>query len=402
LDLGAGSYAVTVTDLSGCTAIVNVVIKDNCGGLAAFKQSLEVMQVPCDKGNTSYCVDLDFIDFVTNYTVTDNGAPYKGKFEPCSILNTYEYILEGVEGVDGLTLEYWKVGKQTYSGTFEDMKDLLSKMNTWDPTGKWNYDAITQSIYAEGNNSGKYGEMRIKDTAIDQSWLININQYATPQGLKLNVSMGNHSFVMKHKTLAYQDTMQFVIACTQPNVIDINMEVGEQQYFDLSTTELVGTKCAISATYVEATNPVADITFTKKGDAIRGVEGMQIGIETVKYSMCDEYGICDTSTVRIIVRARKAADVTPEAVDTEIKVFNGFSPNGDGINDAFLIKGIEYYPKSTLSIYNRWGNMVYKIDAYKNDWKGTWNNTELPDGTYFYNLNDGKGNSFNGYLQLER
>jgi len=62
----------------------------------------------------------------------------------------------------------------------------------------------------------------------------------------------------------------------------------------------------------------------------------------------------------------------------------GFSPNEDGKNDLFIIHGIEAYPNNTLTIYNRWGNIVYTKDNYLNTWEGNSNNGKtLPDATYF-------------------
>ncbi|MES2808611.1 MAG: gliding motility-associated C-terminal domain-containing protein [Bacteroidota bacterium] len=59
---------------------------------------------------------------------------------------------------------------------------------------------------------------------------------------------------------------------------------------------------------------------------------------------------------------------------------NVVTPNGDGINDEFIIPGINNYPGSKLSIYNRWGNEVYHSDQYANNWAGA----GLSDGTYYY------------------
>ncbi|WP_405223940.1 Ig-like domain-containing protein [Dokdonia sp. Asnod1-B02] len=88
------------------------------------------------------------------------------------------------------------------------------------------------------------------------------------------------------------------------------------------------------------------------------------------------------------------ADITPSC----IKVFNEFSPNGDGFNDTFTIRCIESYPENNLKIYNRAGNMVYEMDGYANVWRGTSTsngtvneNDGLPSSTYYYilDLNDG-------------
>lgn len=61
---------------------------------------------------------------------------------------------------------------------------------------------------------------------------------------------------------------------------------------------------------------------------------------------------------------------------------NLFSPNGDGVNDTFEIRGLELYAESEISIVNRLGNEVFKATNYKNNWTGE----GLNEGTYFYVL----------------
>lgn len=75
----------------------------------------------------------------------------------------------------------------------------------------------------------------------------------------------------------------------------------------------------------------------------------------------------------------------------------GFSPNGDGINDLFVIRGIDNYPANKLLIYNRWGNKVFEASPYHNTWDGksmygiVTSGDVLPIGTYFYLLDLGIG-----------
>jgi gliding motility-associated-like protein len=50
-------------------------------------------------------------------------------------------------------------------------------------------------------------------------------------------------------------------------------------------------------------------------------------------------------------------------------VHNAFSPNGDGINEKFVIDNIDdtvCYPDNTVEIYNRWGVLVYETKGYNN------------------------------------
>jgi len=64
---------------------------------------------------------------------------------------------------------------------------------------------------------------------------------------------------------------------------------------------------------------------------------------------------------------------------------NAFSPDGDGINDFFTIKG-QGVEEMELEIYNRWGQMVYKSDDLALSWNGEFRGKEVPLGTYVYQV----------------
>jgi gliding motility-associated-like protein/uncharacterized repeat protein (TIGR01451 family) len=94
---------------------------------------------------------------------------------------------------------------------------------------------------------------------------------------------------------------------------------------------------------------------------------------------------------------------------TDFFIPEGFSPNGDGTNDLFVIRGILNYPANTFVIYNRWGNKVFEASPYKNTWDGRSmfglrvGGDELPVGTYFYVLDLKNGSSiFKGTIYLNR
>ena len=72
---------------------------------------------------------------------------------------------------------------------------------------------------------------------------------------------------------------------------------------------------------------------------------------------------------------------------------NTFSPNGDGVNDRWVIKSLESYPGATIEIYNRYGQVVYKATVYdpNNAWDGTLNGSPLPLATYYYIIDPKNG-----------
>ncbi|WGH76588.1 gliding motility-associated C-terminal domain-containing protein [Tenacibaculum tangerinum] len=93
-----------------------------------------------------------------------------------------------------------------------------------------------------------------------------------------------------------------------------------------------------------------------------------------------------------------------------LEIFNEFTPNGDGIDETFVINCIEQYPNNTLEVYNRWGNLVFKTKGYRNDWNGFANvkavlntGSDLPVGTYYYVLDLGDNSKPRvGWLYIHR
>lgn len=67
-----------------------------------------------------------------------------------------------------------------------------------------------------------------------------------------------------------------------------------------------------------------------------------------------------------------------------MKIPNGITPNEDGFNDVFEIQNISCCNQVSIQVFNRWGNVVFTDEDYKNDWKGTnQDGQKLVQGTYF-------------------
>jgi len=102
----------------------------------------------------------------------------------------------------------------------------------------------------------------------------------------------------------------------------------------------------------------------------------------------------------------------------DVVIYDGVTPNGDGMNDYFIIDNIQNFPKNSVRIFNRWGVEVFNTTNYDSngnvfdgysDGRATMNKSEkLPTGTYYYILEyeyDRNGESRTirkaGYLHLE-
>ncbi|MBL4625162.1 MAG: gliding motility-associated C-terminal domain-containing protein [Flavobacteriales bacterium] len=76
-----------------------------------------------------------------------------------------------------------------------------------------------------------------------------------------------------------------------------------------------------------------------------------------------------------------------------IIIHNVITPDGNGKNDVWEIKNIDLYPECDVSVFNRWGQLVYSAEnGYDNSWDGTYNGEPLTSGNYYYIVNLNMGN----------
>ena len=79
-----------------------------------------------------------------------------------------------------------------------------------------------------------------------------------------------------------------------------------------------------------------------------------------------------------------------------------FSPNGDGQNDTWVIRGLDGL-SNYVEVYNRWGELLVSFFNYRNNWKGNTENGDLPDGVYYYQIRvDGYSKPFTGTITIVR
>lgn len=74
--------------------------------------------------------------------------------------------------------------------------------------------------------------------------------------------------------------------------------------------------------------------------------------------------------------------------DIDITVYNGITvDDNNNQNNVFTVKNIEKYPNNKLTVFNRWGEIVYQMTGYNNTWEGKdHNGSYLETGTYYYVL----------------
>lgn len=153
--------------------------------------------------------------------------------------------------------------------------------------------------------------------------------------------------------------------------------------FDKGSLEIITHPDHGTVTY----NPnTGEMTYTPDPD--------YTGIQEIVYEVCNSLGECDQGTIIVTV----VDIIDPPQIVT---------PNDDGTNDTWIVNGLVHYPDNKVSIFNRWGNLVFEKVGYINEWDGTSNqkkigNSPLPVGTYYYIITYGTNLHKTGYVVLDR
>jgi|WetSurMetagenome_2_1015567.scaffolds.fasta_scaffold00668_4 gliding motility-associated-like protein len=155
------------------------------------------------------------------------------------------------------------------------------------------------------------------------------------------------------------------ISLTEPDSLELNLHVTEPQCPDLSDGEIRLT--------VTGGVPGNDYIY-RWSDNFTGqnISNIPTGLYQVTVSDQNRCSAKDSVQVNSM---NKTCLIIPEAL----------SPNGDFINDVWIIGNIEFYPKAEITIYNRWGQSVWKSEhGYPHPWDGRGNGVNLPIDSYHY------------------
>lgn len=103
--------------------------------------------------------------------------------------------------------------------------------------------------------------------------------------------------------------------------------------------------------------------------------------QTTTYTVIstDLNGCTATDTVNVMIT------IVPDP-NIFVKYNNGITGNQDGKNDNLVFENLHLYPKNELVIFNRYGNIVYQVSPYQNEWNGTYQGIPLPEGVYYFIL----------------
>lgn len=275
------------------------------------------------------------------YDYKINDQPYNGNLGICSFDTLYSYSYGSIPG-GGMTgpyeLQSWLVDGEVYSGTFQDVHELVDLMNMLDLNGNWILDTVTFNIISF-NTAANYGQLTIVQSASNDIVVLSKNSTTAPIGSSIYLPAGAHQVTLQHQAYSFcVDTFTAVVYCNQAKTLYDTINVNETKTFCPDPLNLPGTQQAVEA----FCNNCQSISYAKNGDCVQ-YTGKAVGTDMLLVTACDQYGICDSTLQVITVRdanqlpiARIDRDTTFENEALELDLLGNDEINGK-LKNIFII-----------------------------------------------------------------
>lgn len=198
----------------------------------------------------------------------------------------------------------------------------------------------------------------------------------------------------------------------------IIQQIDDKEYWIINQTTKTDNSVLVTLSWDKRTTPQSLTTNPQTLHIVRWDDKQNLWV--------DEGGVVDESnnTVTTPIQVEGFGVFTLATIKEnllnpgDVVIYNGVTPDGDGMNDYFIIDNIELFPNNNVTIYNRWGRKVYETHGYNSngnvfngtaEGKGIISQKEkLPTGTYYYVVEylydrDGQSQWVKkvGYLHLE-
>lgn len=379
-------------------------------GTTTDSATIEVLLTPDvttpDFGYTINCNEVQFSDLTDSCSPLtyewnfDDGSPIETETEP---LHTFEYdiVYTVTLTVNDGVQDFATTQTLTIPSEFQyDVPNNLNQCESEPGANSATFNLLEQSDHILANvNIFPQISYHLSQSDAENNTNVISTQFTNttnPQDIFVRIedSQGCHR-IEQFDVQAFQTpipvNIETILSCTMDTTESYDLDQLNAQIFE----QIAQNNIEVSYHETEsdantANSPVSNITL------IAGeTQTIYIRIENIDYTTC--YSV---STVNL--------RVDNEATDTEQRCMPFFSntmtPNGDGANDVFYIENVTEFPNNQLTIYNRWGNIVYETNGYLNNWQGTYNGKTLPVGTYYFvfELGDNTGRKHSGYVAILR
>ena len=410
----AGLYYIVVTDNSGCKDTTSISLDNKGGKLAIGLDSLE--QVSC----ASQCDGAIFTSISGSSPGTYQWIPGGQTTPNISGICAGIYTAEVTDTNNCKTLQSFTVnGPDPLNVVFSRTTDA-----TCENTNDGSITALvasTQKLRIAWTGPEGFGSNKLKvENLLPGTYTINVTDENSC------VSIDSIALDTTYKFILQVDSNRTTCNASVPEKLQVN--VATQDFYSTfwydGTGKLVGKQDTVSVvpltgenTYtVEVRQDVCIKTdtivitqignlFADAGEDVKMVDGQRITLggspsapENASVLWSPSEGLSaenvknpvssatETTVYKLIVGDIEGCFVIDSVVVTiedKIEINDGFSPNGDGVNDVWEIAVLKDFPDAKVTIFNRWGQTIYETDPYI-PWDGTFEGKPISIGTYYY------------------
>lgn len=205
------------------------------------------------------------------------------------------------------------------------------------------------------------------------------------------------------------NTSSTVVSASGQVIVTVSYSNGCNAADTISITQYDSPFANYTSNPLGTTNPGTPVNFTDLSTILSGTIvqwwwyfGDSTGVGSTVQNPSHIYGADGTYSVMLVVQSNNGCLDTIFAdyiIVSDIVVPNIFTPNGDLDNEFLAFKNLHFFPGTSLSIFNRWGNKIYESADYQNNWKGDGQS----DGVYYFILENEKfENPKAGFFQIAR
>lgn len=403
--LSQGNYTVTVLDVNGCSSVstVNLTNPPLLVTGATFQPikcfgETSTVQVNASGGTPPYTGTGNFSNLAGtyNYTVVDHNncqsvvsvtipaAPSAITINAvvndvsCYNMNDGKVVLAPIGGTppylydwnnNMLTQTINGLSNGIYSVTVSDY-NLCTQTRTFEinEPGKLIFDFTVGNLLCYGASNGTL--QMLADGGREPYTFEVFNQAYSANGANhTNLMGGNYTALVRDANGCFKSS-NFEIISPAEISLDVN----------ISNPSCIGNNDGSVEFIVSGGTEPYSYVFNDMFFDINFVGSLREDVYTVK--------LVDANSCTIQLKNITLTDIPEDC----IVIPNAFTPNGDGINDTWIIQNVERFPLSVTQVFNRWGQCVYYEGSDKKPWDGLFNSKLVPAGTYIFFLNLYNGN----------
>ena len=344
----AGDYDVVVTDTNGCEYVIATTVTEPAdmtstvtADTAYCEEAVASIDLTVQGGSPNYSYNWDNADNVEDPQGLLGGAYNVTVTDVNGCTHTTSITVNSTPSVSASTTETSTLCYGDSTGSI--VVDVTTGTSPYSYV--WSNGATTSSV--TGLNAGEY-------------WVVVTDVFGCTDSVSTTVTQ--------------PDSLEVVLS--SPEVLDT-----------YNVSSYGGSDGTAESTVYGGTSPYNYLWST--GDTDDAIYDLIAG--TYNVVVTDDNGCVGTASIEVI---------SPDM----LQIPSALSPNGDGFNDYFVVKGLDVFENNTFTVFNQWGNEVYSTNSYQNDWDGVGSSgNALPDGTYFVILViQGTDTALQGYVDIRR